>query len=167
MKMVSRVQDNYSNIFTTRDELVSTLYLAVLDLYNKGYYLHQTLIFKTFVNLLNEECRRRKGATIESFSTVVTKDEDGQEITILDQLADTMFDDDEEDEEYWHDMFEKVKSRMLEDMSELTFERILIQLMSKTVDRKTSYILDKYRQIFAPDYVPRPNRNSKTKGGNK
>jgi hypothetical protein len=56
---------------------------------------------------------------------------------------------------------------MLEDMSELQFERILIQLKTNTVDGNTSYKLDKYRQIFNPGYIPRPNAKGKPKGGKK
>ena len=51
-------------------------------------------------------------------------------------------------DDYWEDMFEKIKSLMLQEMSQLSFDRILVQLQSKTVDTNTSRILAKYRKIF-------------------
>ena len=56
---------------------------------------------------------------------------------------------------------------MLKDMPEWQFNRILLQLKTNTIDRRTSYLLDKYRQEFNPGYTPRPNAKNKPKGGNK
>ena len=173
MKMVSNVQPRYENIIPDRDELVSILYLTVMKLYNQGYYLHQTLLKKAYINELNMECRKRKGlAAIESLDAPVGEDDDGKQITLLDQIVDQ---DSEEwarkytytEVDYWNDVYERLKARMLQDMSEFQFERILIQLRTGTVDRSTSYKLDKYRQIFNPGYTPRPNAKGKNKGGKK
>jgi hypothetical protein len=173
MKMVSNVQPRYENIIPDRDELVSILYLTVMKLYNQGYYLHQTLLKKAYINELNMECRKRKGlAAIESLDAPVGEDDDGKQITLLDQIVDQ---DSEEwarkytytEADYWNDVYERLKARMLQDMSEFQFERILIQLRTGTVDRSTSYKLDKYRQIFNPGYTPRPNAKGKNKGGKK
>jgi hypothetical protein len=173
MKMVSNVQPRYENIIPDRDELVSLLYLTVMKLYNQGYYLHQTLLKKAYINELNMECRKRKGlAAIESLDAPVGEDDDGKQITLLDQIVDQ---DSEEwarkytytEADYWNDVYERLKARMLQDMSEFQFERILIQLRTGTVDRSTSYKLDKYRQIFNPGYTPRPNAKGKSKGGKK
>lgn len=174
MKMVTRVQSRYEKLIPDRDELISILYITVMKLYNQGYYLHQTLIYKSYVNDLNMECRKLKNFQgMESLDAPIGEDDDGKPITLLDQIADP-----EETEwayscshytadDYWSDMFERIKSRMLEDMSELVFDRIMIQLKTNTITRDTSYKLDKYRQIFNPGYTPRPNAKGKNKGGNK
>ena len=174
MKMVARAHPRYENLIPDREELVSILYLTIMKLYNQGYYLHQTLIQKSFINELNMECRKLKGLAItDSLDAPIGEDDNGQPVTLLDQIADPessawanqMKTYTEQD--YWDDMFARIKARMLEDMSELQFDRILIQLKTMTVDRSTSYKLDKYRQIFNPGYTPRPNRKGKPNGGNK
>lgn len=174
MKMVARAHPRYENLIPDREELVSILYLTVMKLYNQGYYLHQTLIQKSFINELNMECRKLKGLAItDSLDAPIGEDDNGQPVTLLDQIADPessawanqMKTYTEQD--YWDDMFARIKARMLEDMSELQFDRILIQLKTMTVDRSTSYKLDKYRQIFNPGYTPRPNRKGKPNGGKK
>lgn len=174
MTMVTRVHPRYEKLIPDREELISILYLTIITLYNKGYYLHQTLIKKAFVNALNMECRKLKGlSNIDSLDAAIGVDDDGKNITLYDQTADV-------DSTAWavqtltytsldrkSDLFEKVKARMLQDMSQLAFDRILLQLRSGTVDRNTSYLLDKYRQIFCPEYIPRPNAKGQPKGGHK
>lgn len=172
MTLINKIHPRYEQLIPDREEMLSLLYVTIVKLYNKGYYLHQTLLKKSYINELNMECRKLKGLlNIDSLDAPIGKDDDGKDVTLYDQVADqtsaawamqsllyTSID-------YKSDLFEKVKARMLEDMSELAFERILIQLKSGTVDRSTSYKLDKYRQIFCPDYVPRPNSKGKPKGG--
>lgn len=172
MSLVSKVHLRYMNLIPEREEMVSILYECVIRLYRKGYYLHNTLIRKSYINSLNYECRKLKGLAItDSLDAPIGADEEGKEITLLDQLPDP---DSTEwaracaeytQEDFWEDKFEEIKAAMLADMSELAFKRILIQLKTNTVDRHTSYILDKYRQRFNPSYVPRPNAKGKSKGG--
>lgn len=174
MRMVAKTHPRYEKLIPEREELISILYLTVMKLYNQGYYLHQTLIHKAFVNDLNMEVRKLKNIEMtDSLETPIGEDDEGKTITLLDQICDV---DSTEwahecstytEKDYWSDMFEKIKTRMLEDMSSLAFDRILIQLKSGTIDRSTSYKLDKYRQIFNPGYTPRPNAKGKNKGGNK
>lgn len=174
LKLVNRVHPRYQQLIPEREELLSLLYLCVIRLHRKGYYLHNTLIHNSFINELNMECRKLKGDTkTDSLDAPIGQDDDGKDVTLLDQLADTDSTNwarrclTYTDDDYWGDMFEAVKARMLEDMSEFAFERILLQLRTGTVDRSTSYKLDKYRQIFNPDYVPRPNAKGKNRGGKK
>ena len=174
MKLVNSVQYKYENLIPDRDELISILYLTIMKLYHQGYYLHQTLIRKAYINELNMECRKLKGLAItDSLDKTICKDDEDKPVTLLEQIVDQ---DDAEwlrnnttytESDYWHDMYERIKARMLEDMSELQFDRILIQLKTNTIDRSTSYKLDKYRQIFNPGYTPRPNAKGKNKGGNR
>ena len=165
MKMVTDVHPYYQKLMPNRDELISSLYIAIFNLYTKGYYLHKTIIYKTFVNELNLECRELKRLP-SSIDEPIGKDDENKDISLLDQLADTS-DEERAEQEYWEELFLALKARMLEDMSEFAFDRILIQLKTKTVDRSTSYKLDKYRQIFNPDYVPRPEAKGKNRGGKK
>lgn len=173
MKMVAKTHPRYEKLIPERDELISILYLTVMKLYNKGYYLHQTLIQKSFVNELNLEVRKLKNLSItESLEAPMGEDEEGKPITLLDQLIDqdataqstqlTTYTADD----YWDDVYQKLRARMLKDMPEWQFNRILLQLKTNTVDRRTSYLLDKYRKELNPGYTPRPNAKNKPKGGN-
>ena len=173
-KMVTKAYPTYRNLIPDKDELTSILYLTVMKLYRAGYYLHQTVIYKAFINDLNMECRKLKGIPLtDSLDTPVGEDDDGKTITLLDQIADPDATEWAKStstytaKDYWDDLFERIKTRMLQDMSELQFDRILIQLKTQTVDRSTSYKLDKYRQMFNPGYTPRPNAKGKPKGGKK
>ena len=171
--LVNRVRPRYEKLIPDRDDLVSILYLTVLRLYDRGYYLHKQLVFTSYINDLNLECRKLKNFYLESLDAPIGKDDNGKDITLLDQLADkesstwahrcTHY----TQQDYKEDMFNAVRDAMLEDMSELAFDRILIQLKTNTVDRSTSYKLGKYREIFNPDYIPRPNARGKNKGGKK
>lgn len=174
MSLASKLHPRYMALIPEREEMMSILYECVIKLYRKGYYLHNTLVRKSYVNALNYACRKLKGIPLtDSLDAPIGADEDGKEITLMDQLADpdatawakscTEY----TQEDFWEDRFEELKAAMLEDMSEFAFNRILIQLKTNTVDRRTSYILDKYRQIFNPDYVPRPNAKGKNRGGQK
>lgn len=174
LKMVNKAYPRYELLLRDKDELLSILYLTVLKLHRQGYYLHQTIIQKSFINDLNLECRKLKNfGIIDSLDAPVDDNDEDKTITRLDQIADpdsaawaySCYHYTEDD--YWEDTFQLLKKRMLEDMSELQFNRILIQLKTKTIDRSTAYKLDKYRQEFGVDYIPRPNSKGKTKGGKK
>lgn len=169
--IISRVAPRYANVFPDRDELWSILYLTITKLYNKGLYLHKTLIAKSFVNALNMEYRKlHLLAEIDSLDRPIIDDEN-KTITLLDQLVDpestewakqsTTY----TDTDYWQDMYETLRTEMLKSMSPLAFDRILIQLRTNTIDRNTSYQLDKLRERFNPGYAPRPNARGKNKGG--
>ena len=169
MKIVSRTHPRYERLIPDREELISIIYLVVMKLYNQGYYLHQTLIQKSFVNELNMECRKLKGMILtDSLDAPIGEDDDGKEITLLDQIADPTISPFEYTiDDYWDEMYERIKARMLEDMSEFAFNRILLQLKTNTVDRSTSYKLEQYRELFNPGYTPRPNAKGKNRGGQK
>lgn len=155
LRTVSRVIDKYKRLIPDRDELLSLLYTTVITLHNKGYYLHDSLIVKSYINTLNMQCRE-----LIPFINSVSLDAcicDGV-MTRLDLIEDPRLIDERletEADEYSQELFEKIKARMLRDMSPLQFERILIQLMTNTIDRSTSYKLDKYRRIFKSSFKPR------------
>lgn len=172
--LVNRVYPRYQQLMPDREELLSILFECIVSLYRKGYYLHNTLIKKTFVNALNLECRRLKASLItDSLDAPIGTDDEGKDVTLMDQLADQDSSDWAKScyeytiQDWREDMLEELKAAMLEDMSEFAFNRILVQLKTNTVDRNTSYILDKYRYIFNPGYVPRPGARGKNRGGQK
>lgn len=173
-KMVIDAHPYYEKLIPEKDELTSILYLTIVRLYAKGYYLHKYLIKRSFYNALNHECRKLKQHQNDaSLEEPISRDEDQNEITLLDQLEDQSATEQARqlstytEQDYWEDMFNLIKATMLEDMSELSFDRILFQLNHKCVDPQTSKRISKYRQIFNPGYTPRPKALGKPKHRNK
>lgn len=142
-----------------RDDMLQMLYMTVTNLYSKGYYLHNNLIYKAFINDVNMEYRNDNRLVVVSLDADIDCDEE-KDLTLCDMIPDNSY---EEQREYQEklDRILAIKDLMLQDMSELQFDRILIQLKSRTVDRRTSYLLDKYRQKLKSNFVPRPNARSK------
>lgn len=156
-KMVNRAYPFYKKLIPDKEDMMSILSLKIVELSNKGYYLHNYLIYKTFINALNMEVRKLKKFDMRSLDAPIGHEE-GKIITLYDTLPCPI-----ESEkarlrvECTEDLYENLKQAMLKDMSQFAFDRILIQLKSRTVDVNTSRILSKYRDIFNPDFIPRPN----------
>lgn len=165
--LVATISPSYGSLNYTDDEFKSLLYLCVIRLYNGGYYLHKRIVQRAFVNALNLECRRLKYDNItESLDAPLGYDEHGEAYTRMDVLADTS-DEEQRQTERDAELFARIKAAMLTEISEMEFNRILLQLMSHTMDQRTVYILDKYRRMFAPHNIPRPNARTKTNNTNK
>lgn len=165
--MVNKAYKNYSNLIPNKDDLMSTLMFTVTKLHNKGYYLHNNLIYRAFINELNMEIRHTKYENVVSIEENVNCDDENI------HLGDLLVDEEETnnayaqyhytEEEYWEDVFNMIKEDMLKHMSQLSFDRILMQLKTKTVDHETSLVLKKYRDKYNPDYQPRPNAHRDNK----
>ena len=168
-KMVDKAYPIYQKLIPDKDELMCILSLTIVDLYHKGYYLHKHLIYKTFINQLNKDIRKLK-----NFGEMLSLDEeisqeDDTSITRKELLMDPVASDiayaqyHYTQEDFKADRFEQVKKMMLQDMSELSFDCILLRLKSKTIDTQTSRIISKYREILNPGCPARPNAFGKSK----
>ena len=171
-KMVHQLHPRYCKLIPDKEDLFQTLSLVIVNLYNKGYYIHKRLIYKSFVNELNMQIRKSKYYTnIKSLDEPIGMDAEGNIITYLDKLECpksslvayglTHY----TDNDYWDKKYEQLEKIMLKDMGKFQFDRIMIQIKTKTIDSKTSRILSKYREMFSPDYIPRPNAKGKAKRG--
>ena len=173
LKMINKAYPIYQKLIPDKDELMCILSLNIVTLYNKGYYLHNNLIYKSFINQLNKEVRN-----IKNFGEMLSLDEeisqeDGNSVTRQELLIDPVASElayshtHYTSEDYWSDKFDEIKKAMLKDMSELSFDRILIQLCTKTVDTGTSKKIQKYREMFNPGCPARPNAFGKSKSKRK
>lgn len=151
--LVNMYAPMYERLIPDRQDIDSILSLEIVNLYNKGYYLHKRLIKKSFLNALNKEVRKLK--FLDSISLDAPRNqEDGLIVTELDLLISEEETEKAKDRvtyspaDFKSDQFEMLKEIMLEDMSEISFKRILLQLKSKTVDSRTSQLLTKYRQML-------------------
>lgn len=165
--MVNKAYPYYQNLIPDKNELMCILSLTIVDLYHKGYYLHKHLIYKSFINQLNKDIRKLKnfGETLSLDEEIAQ--EDGSSVTRQEQLIDPVASDIAHaqyhytQEDFKTDRFEQVKKIMLRDMSELSFDCILLRLKSKTIDTQTSRIITKYREMLNPGCPARPNRKGR------
>lgn len=174
LSLLNEQFSKYEKLIPERDEQLSILYLTVVTLHKEGYYLNKTLIRKAYTNALNKQCRKLKEfqGNLFSLDEEIGTSTDDKHCTRGELLPDpesTRWAESTHkvtDEEYSRALFEEIKAYMLSEMSELSFERILIQLETKTVTTRTSEILIKYREIYAPNNIPRPNKR-RSKNGQK
>lgn len=152
-KMISKVYPVYCKAIPEKEEMMSILSLTIVQLYNKGYYLHNNLIFKSFICALNMHIRKsKKFQDANSLDQNMGSNEDGTELLLSDFIADEAATEEAHNLTHYtekdlkQDVFEYVKKKMLESMSQLSFDRIMIQIKSNTIDSTTSERLRKYRE---------------------
>ena len=92
LSMVENAYPRYVKMYQDRDEMLSILYLCVVELYNKGYYLNKGIIYRSFINKLNMGIRKSKHfQDAVSLEAPFTQADDGEQLcygdTILDQKA--------------------------------------------------------------------------------
>lgn len=161
--MVEKVYPVYQKLIPDKQDILSTLYEVIIILYNKGYYLHNRLIYSSLIHNLNKQIRKSKNfQDMKSFDEPISNRSD-------DTLADVIPDPNScldilEDQEYWQSIFDTIKEEMLKEISQLSFDRILLQLEYKCVDTQTAKFIAKYRQKYNPNYIPRPNSYGKPRG---
>lgn len=159
--MVEKVKDYYKKLIPDRDDLKSILYLTIMKLYNKDYYIcNRHLLFKSFVNELNMSIRKcKKIPDVISFDDIVQID-NTENLSLADILSEP---DESRDTEFWDDKFNELKQVIIEDIGDFGYRLLLLTLSSKTVDKATSNRLEKYRKQMGSRFIPRPNgrRNKK------
>lgn len=171
-KMVNKVYPYYSTLIPDKEDLMSILTLKVVTLHNKGYYLHNHLIYKSFINELNKIIRKQKYfSDMKSLDEPIGTDTDGKSYSLLDKLENAEATQEAyqntnyTEYDYDSDIFKSIKEAMIEDMGQFAFNILMVRLKTKTIDPATSRILTKYREEFNPGYIPRPNARGKSKGG--
>ena len=174
LDMVNRAYPFYQKLFA-KDELVSTLYLVIVKLHQKNYYLHKNLVYRAFLNELNMECRRLKHHQDDmSIDQPVQGDtDDDAPMTLKDQIVDPVSIDITQQlttytlKDYWEDTLEIIKKAMLSHMSRLSYERLLFQIEHKCIDNANSKLLQRLRIQYIPNYVPQNKGRNKGKNHDK
>lgn len=167
--IIRRVAPSYDPLQYTHDEFLSELYLSVYDLYQHNYCITKTVVEQAFRNRLRHIVRERRAElkehTLSIYQQVSSDDTEDVPLLLIDVLSEESGEDEENDKE----LCDKVRRAIIEEVGVEEYEKIMRQLTTKTVDRRTSYILGKLRKEFAPDYIPRPNSRGKKRnnGGKK
>lgn len=155
-RMVAYIQPRYEKLLGSFDEIKSSLYYVVVRLYNKGYYLSNPIVYKAFTNQLNMECRKIKAfQNMASIHDPINDlDGDNEQLTLEDVIEDpdaTQWAEDTRhisEEEYDEELLKKVKDICLKMMSPLRYERMLLQIRTKTLTPDVVYDLQKLRVIL-------------------
>lgn len=86
--LAKNVQNNWQQY--ELDDLKQMCRLSMCKLYNKGYYVHKSLLKKVFEREVLEEVRglKKRGDVISLFTRIVTDDPNGEKLTIKDTLED-------------------------------------------------------------------------------
>lgn len=155
-RMVAYIQPRYEKLLHSFDEIKSSLYYVVVRLYNKGYYLSNPIVYKCFVNQLNMECRKIKAfQNMASIHDPISDlDSDNEQLTLEDVIEDpeaTQWAENTRhvsEEEYDEELLKKVKNICLKMMSPLRYERMLLQIRTKTLTPDVIYDLQKLRVIL-------------------
>ena len=168
-QMVATIRPRYEKLIPSFDELKSSLCYVVVQLYNKGYYLAKPIVFKSFVNQLNMEVRKTKLVqNIVSLHDPI-EDLDG-EVTIEDTIEDPDASQWAEDtrkvseEEYDVENLIHVKEVCLQIMSPLRYERMLLQVRTKTISNDTAKDLMKVRRILGIKPLRKRSKEERNNG---
>lgn len=161
--IVESVYPYYDKMFSDKNDVISICYEVILKLYKKGYYLHKQLIKNSLRNELSKMIRNKKGYKIYSLDY----NYDEAKSSMLDFLTDDDIEEKIADEDYATFLFNEIKNAIIEETSQLMFDRLMIQLETKTLTSDTSKLLMKIRNKMGSDYVPRPNSKGKKRGKRK
>lgn len=157
--LVEEVYPRYKKMYPDKNDLKSILYLSIMKLYDKGYYLHKFIIRKTFVNDLNRSIRKEKYfADKRSLDQPLSSDNSFTLADVVPDKEDAIMTYEERD--YSEYLFNLIKTEMLTKMSELSFDMILLQIQSKTITPNTAKVLRDLRKKFSPNTAKRRNRKN-------
>lgn len=110
------------------DDLCQMCRLTLVQLYDKGYYIHKSLLEKSFNNCVLQEIRNLSNeVNFISFETRVDGEEDMEKLTLEDTLYDVseeQYNRDKEDIEITNHIFEEVKSILIDLMGPRQFEQL-------------------------------------------
>lgn len=148
-KMIARLHPTYAKLIE-RDEMLSILYLTIIKLYEKDYYLHNSLIRRAFINDLNMECRKLKHfQNSVSLNSTVRSTDNGD---IPQELMELLMC--EEASQWAEDQLTYSLSDLQEDqlqaikdyLGEFQYTLVLSRLKAKTIDMHTSRLLRKCKE---------------------
>lgn len=135
------------------EDLCQTCNLAIVELYNKGYYIHKSLVEKTFNNMILMELRHeRDKPAVVPLEHCFQGSEDLEKLTIADILVDP---DDElrkeqEDNERAREWtFQEVKEIIVDLIGPRQFDQLFRDYGNKHTTAQTRKMMQKVKAHFA------------------
>lgn len=136
------------------DDLCQMCYLAIIDLYNKGYYIHKSLVERVLSNyvLLQLRPERNKPTVIPLHQTYKDGGEDGEKITIGDTIMDTSYEDEKEAcdyKEFVSRTFDEVKEIVIDLIGPRQFDQLFRDYGKKHTTSQTRKMMQKVKAHLA------------------
>lgn len=132
------------------EDAVSICQLSMLKLYRKGYYLHKSLLEKTFRNDVLLSLRKFKAVTeIVSLDEITHDSLDGDKrLSLIDMLADTQLElekEEQEKQEHIKYVFDKIKDFIVDMIGERQFEQLYRDYANKHTTSWSRKIMQKIK----------------------
>ena len=150
------------------EDLCQMCNLAIVELYRKGYYIHKSVVEKTFANMVLMELRKERGKPVTvPLTQTFTGDEDLEKLTIADILADedemiSQQENDEREQMLW--AFEEVKQLITELIGPRQFDQLFRDYGKKHTTAQTRKMMQKIKTIFAEKGITRRELENKYYG---
>lgn len=149
VQSLSTAAYNRWNKYFEYDDLSQTCYLTIIDLYDKGYYIHKSLIQRTYTNMIYLQLRKlRPFGTIQSLDVVINDDNDDEALTLLDSLEDATAQDafDEVDNGTTDDKYTMQKGMVLGLISQRTYDQLVYAMEHNMGDQWAYNLIHNLKQ---------------------
>lgn len=129
------------------DDLIQMCRLALLELYNKGYYIHKTLLDKAFTNKIYYEMRsRKKESCLVSLTQYETDNFDDSYIECFEDKK-AIYESEKEEERFViENIFEELKPVFIRLFGERRFSMLLRDIANKAVTQTDQSMLRRIRR---------------------
>ena len=162
-KLASEQHNKWSR-YIEYDDLLQICKEQVCILYNKGYYIHRLLLYRTFNNAVLMYMKKiRHNVQAISLDEIVDSDDYGS-LSIKDCIPDQLLIDslyDAEEREYNHDLCMELKKIIVQFSSQRQYEQLLNSYGTKTTDAWSRKFMQKVKKELKQMNVTLKSLNDK------
>ena len=135
------------------DDLCQMCRLVITELYNKGYYIHKSVVQKSFENYVLMQLRpeRNKPAIVSIDDILCTgKGDDMEKVRLVDTIADDYEEQEKEsfDNEVTMKIFEEVKDIIIDLVGERRFDQLFRDYSNRHTTTQTRKMMNKIKDYF-------------------
>ena len=151
-KLAKRQNDAWRHL--EYEDLCQMCYMVIVELYNKGYYIHKSLVERVLSNyvLLQLRCERNKPVIIPLHQSYKDGGEDGEKITIGDTLMDTSYEEEQvrcDYKEFISRTFDEVKEIVIDLVGPRQFDQLFRDYAHKHTTAQTRKMMQKVKTHLA------------------
>lgn len=147
------------------EDLCQMCRMTLVLLYNKGYYIHKSLLEKAFENEVLQEMRKiSSDVKFVSFETHEGGGEDMEKLTLGDTICDTDLENKKQDEEsiqISNEIFNEVKSILIDIIGERQFEQLFRDYANGHTSTWSRRKMQTIKAIFEKEGLTRKLFNNK------
>lgn len=155
IQKLARQQHNYWGL--EFEDLCQTCRLVICTLYKKGYYIHKSLINRSFINKVLMDIRKdRYKPQIVSIDEPVAYDKEGKAQMVADTIADPKAEDDimeQYDDEAYNDMLQEKRDIIIDMIGVRQYDQLIRAYGSHTVSTADRTKVSKLKRRLAADGI--------------